>query len=139
MKKLLAVMLALAMIFTLAACGGSSNAPSTTPSGSGSSSSSSSSTNPKTPKAKNVKTSSDKPGTATIRWRNNKTFDGVEIFQSSDGTTFQKAARIMTTNKYTRRNLKSGQKYYYKIRAFKYKGKKKKNAKMSAAKEVTVK
>ncbi|MBQ9632429.1 MAG: fibronectin type III domain-containing protein [Lachnospiraceae bacterium] len=100
--------------------------------------SSSSYTKAKTPKAKNVKVSSPKKGRAKIKWKDNYTYDGVEVFRSTDGVKYYKVARMVTKNSYTNKNLTSGQTYYYKVRAFSYKGSKKKNAKMSAAKAVTV-
>ena len=100
--------------------------------------SSSSYTKAKTPKAKNVKVSSPKKGRAKIKWKDNYTYDGVEVFRSTDGVKYYKVTRMVTKNSYTNKNLTSGQTYYYKVRAFSYKGSKKKNAKMSAAKAVTV-
>ncbi|MBR1629800.1 MAG: fibronectin type III domain-containing protein, partial [Lachnospiraceae bacterium] len=107
--------------------------------GSGSSGSGSSNgTKVKTPKAKNVTANSDGTGQVTVKWKDNHTYDGVEVFRSSDGVNYYKIARMVTKNKYTNRNLTSGHTYFFKVRAFKYNGLKKKNAKMSKAKVVTV-
>lgn len=99
-------------------------------------------------KATGVKTSklrslkSTKKGTVELSWKKNAKATGYEIYMSNKKSSgYKKVATIKNNNtvKYIKKKLKSGEKFFFKIRAYVVKKKVKTFAKYSAVKSITVK
>ena len=99
-------------------------------------------------KATGIKTSklsslkSTKKGTVKLSWKKNAKATGYEIYMSNKKSSgYKKVATIKNNNtvKYIKKKLKSGEKFFFKIRAYVVKKKVKTFAKYSAVKSITVK
>lgn len=99
-------------------------------------------------KAAGIKTSklsslkSTKKGTVKLSWKKNAKATGYEIYMSNKKSSgYKKVATIKNNNtvKYIKKKLKSGEKFFFKIRAYVVKKKVKTFAKYSAVKSITVK
>ncbi len=99
-------------------------------------------------KATGVKTSklrflkSTKKGTVELSWKKNAKATGYEIYMSNKKSSgYKKVATIKNNNtvKYIKKKLKSGEKFFFKIRAYVVKKKVKTFTKYSAVKSITVK
>lgn len=99
-------------------------------------------------KATGVKTSklsslkSTKKGTVELSWKKNAKATGYEIYMSNKKSSgYKKVATIKNNNtvKHIKKKLKSGEKFFFKIRAYVVKKKVKTFTKYSAVKSITVK
>lgn len=99
-------------------------------------------------KATGVKTSklsslkSTKKGTVELSWKKNAKATGYEIYMSNKKSSgYKKVATIKNNNtvKHIKKKLKSGEKFFFKIRAYVGKKKVKTFTKYSAVKSITVK
>ncbi len=92
--------------------------------------------------AKISKLSSKKKGTVTLKWKNNRDADGYRIVYA-DNSDFKFPVRITVddgdTVSKTIKKLKSGKKYYFKVRAYIYVNGEKVYGAYSATKKITVK
>ena len=85
---------------------------------------------------------SNATGTAIITWKKQSDVTGYEVYYTAKKTgTYMKVATIKkaATVKYTKKKLKSGETYYFKIRAYKIVDGKKIYGKFSVVKEIKVK
>lgn len=95
---------------------------------------------PSAPKTSSVK--STKSRTAVITWKKNKNATGYEVYMSTKKSSgYKKIAILKKWNKvtYTKKKLKKGKKYYFKVRAYKTAEGKKYYSAYSKVKSVKVK
>ena len=74
-----------------------------------------------------------------ITWKKEKNATGYQVYRSKSKNGPWKKVKTTKTGSYTDRNLKTGRKYYYKVRAYKKIGKKNVYGNFSGIKSVKVK
>ena len=97
-------------------------------------------TQSKIPTVKSIKVETNSYNSIKVSWSKQKEITGYQIYRSANNKTWKKVATINKSKvSYTNKNLTTGKKYYYKIRAYKKSGRKTNYSKFSKVYNATPK